>query len=177
MSSVNSFGFDVIHSTKLLGQQLEYLGWFGTSEETFFDMMYSFIDYKIEHACSKRFDVSILERLLEWATLAVLPWLKELLIQKELMLSRYNQWKARVNFHIYKAFGNLRINELFDIVKEYPDSVPSLSDLNQCLKRTLQQKELISKFKESLKERLLQPGVQTSQIIDMYILTIKVRFK
>lgn len=53
-------------------------------------------------------------------------------------------------------------------------SVPALEDLRQCLERTQQHGELIHAFQDALQTRLLQPGANTSAILDVYVSIIKV---
>ena len=54
-------------------------------------------------------------------------------------------------------------------------SVPALEDLRQCLERTQQQDELVRSFRDSLQSRLLQPGANTSAILEIYVSIIKVQ--
>ena len=48
------------------------------------------------------------------------------------------EWRIRLDFHLYEAFCEARISELFDIITDYPESKPSLIDLKACLRRTHQ---------------------------------------
>lgn len=50
---------------------------------------------------------------------------------------------------------------------------PALKDLKDCLKHTLQHNELVKQLKGQLVKRLLQPGANTPQVLDVYISTIK----
>jgi hypothetical protein len=86
----------------------------------------------------------------------------------------YEQWKRRLEFHLYETMANLRIAELFDIIIEYPDSLPALTDLKACLERTrLHPARLISTLTASLHRRLLQPGAMTADILGQFISTVK----
>lgn len=51
----------------------------------------------------------------------------------------------------------------------------ALDDLRRCLERTHQHEELVREFRGALLSRLLQPGANTSEILDIYVSTIKVR--
>lgn len=57
----------------------------------------------------------------------------------------------------------------------YAHSIPALDDLRGCLERTHQHGELVHEFRQALLSRLLQPGANTSEILDIYVSTIKVR--
>ena len=83
------------------------------------------------------------------------------------------QWKARVEFHLHESFGRLRLSELFDILTEFPDSRPALEDLRVCLARTQGYAQVVAELAEVFQRRLLHPGANTSQVIDMYISTIR----
>ena len=50
---------------------------------------------------------------------------------------------------------------------------PSLLDFRSALERTHQQKKIIRSLQNVLQRRLLHPGANTSQIIDIYVATIK----
>lgn len=52
--------------------------------------------------------------------------------------------------------------------------MPALDDLRRCLERTHQHDELVREFRSALLSRLLQPGANTSEILDIYVSTIKV---
>lgn len=53
--------------------------------------------------------------------------------------------------------------------------MPALDDLRRCLERTHQREELVREFRSALLSRLLQPGANTSEILDIYVSTIKVQ--
>ena len=66
------------------------------------------------------------------------------------------------------------MDEIFEIVADYPDSQPSVIELYRILDETKLQSQLAAALRTSLVQRLLHPGANTSQIIDVYINTIKV---
>jgi len=59
--------------------------------------------------------------------------------------------------------------ELFDILVDYPDSTPALDDLRDCLQHTHQHSEVVLSLGEALEARLLKPGADTSNILQVYI--------
>jgi anaphase-promoting complex subunit 2 len=67
------------------------------------------------------------------------------------------------------------MQEIFDMVAEYPDSLAAVLELRQVLEQTKMYSELGDAMRSSLQKRLIHPGANTSQIIDVYISTIKVR--
>ena len=55
----------------------------------------------------------------------------------------------------------------------FPDSEPALLDLRDTLERTHLHQKLVVSLRDVLQQRLLHPGANTSQIIDVYVATIK----
>ncbi|KAK9461180.1 uncharacterized protein V1516DRAFT_623972 [Lipomyces oligophaga] len=73
-----------------------------------------------------------------------------------------------------ECLAQLRISEMFDIVVNFPDSIPALEDLRACMKTQEHRSKLASSFQNSCQQRLLHCGANTPDIITVYISTIKV---
>lgn len=65
--------------------------------------------------------------------------------------------------------AELRTNELFDIVCNWPESLPALVDLRTAVTTPQQRLKLTNAFSAALEERLLHPGSSTLQILRTYI--------
>ena len=52
----------------------------------------------------------------------------------------------------------MRIDQLFNIIVEYPESEPALIDLKQCLEKINMRTQLVTSLKTALETRLLHPG-------------------
>lgn len=63
--------------------------------------------------------------------------------------------------------------DMFDIVVDYPDSAPALSDLAACLQHTSLAGHFAATFRGALTARLLHAGAATSDIIHTYVCTIR----
>lgn len=72
-----------------------------------------------------------------------------------------------------RIYVNMRIEELFSIIRDFPESKPAIEDLKFCLERTNQRQQLLSSLKSAFESRLLHPGVHTSDILTVYISAIK----
>ncbi|XP_072422395.1 anaphase-promoting complex subunit 2 isoform X2 [Chiloscyllium punctatum] len=72
-----------------------------------------------------------------------------------------------------EVYANMRIEELFSIIRDFPESKAALQDLKVCLERTNQRQQLLSSLKAALETRLLHPGVNTADVITLYISAIK----
>eukprot|EP00964_Phaeocystis_antarctica_P031296 scaffold17717_cov36-Phaeocystis_antarctica.AAC.2 len=63
--------------------------------------------------------------------------------------------------------------ELFDLVVDWPDSLPALDDLTECLRHTREHSRLVAQLRAQVSQRLLKPGADTSNIIQVYVCTIR----
>ncbi|CCH44365.1 hypothetical protein BN7_3928 [Wickerhamomyces ciferrii] len=71
-----------------------------------------------------------------------------------------------------KELVSLRINEILDIVKSYPESIPALNDIRQFLDPS-QRLQLVNEFTKNCNRYLLHAGSNTDDIILCYISTIR----
>jgi anaphase-promoting complex subunit 2 len=74
---------------------------------------------------------------------------------------------------MYTHYAHIRIRRLFDIVIDYPDSKDAIEDLKLCLEKTNLRSFVINSLKTSIEQRLLHPGVNTSDILTAYVSAIK----
>ena len=65
--------------------------------------------------------------------------------------------------------AELRTNELFDIVVDWPNSSGALDDLRTAITTPQRRLHLTDVFAKTLSERLLHPGASTLQILQTYI--------
>jgi hypothetical protein len=155
------------------------------------EMLFAQIALKIRQTCAGKFSSRLLDTLREWLVRVVHPWLSEILrsaasrpgaLNAERGAQLFEQWRARLDFHLYETVAKLRISELFDIIVQFPiqrddtgiGSRPALEDLKECLSVTRQRSELIASLSSTLKKRLLIPGAKTKDIIEVFIGTVKV---
>lgn len=127
----------------------------------------------IEGAVAGNFEEEdLLERVLRRQLAVLLPWAYSVVGPDAFQAE---QWEATLEFQISECFVRVRLRELFDLVTEYPDSLPAVRELGAALERTGRfYKALANEFRNALTARLLHPGAETGQIIDVYISTIKV---
>ncbi|XP_061119242.1 anaphase-promoting complex subunit 2 isoform X2 [Conger conger] len=83
------------------------------------------------------------------------------------------RWRCHMQQFFCRIYVNMRIEELFSIIRDFPDSTPAILDLRFCLERTNQRQQLLTSLKSAFETRLLHPGVLTSDIITVYISAIK----
>eukprot|EP01025_Chloroclados_australasicus_P029595 TRINITY_DN29603_c1_g1_i3.p1 TRINITY_DN29603_c1_g1~~TRINITY_DN29603_c1_g1_i3.p1 ORF type:complete len:717 (+),score=104.41 TRINITY_DN29603_c1_g1_i3:320-2152(+) len=83
------------------------------------------------------------------------------------------QWYDKMQFYVYEALAESRIQDMFDIVKDYPNSVPALQDFQRCLASTNLRDKLVQTFRQAVFKRLLNAGTQTNLILEFYLNIIK----
>ena len=89
-------------------------------------------------------------------------------------LSALQAWANELDFRVDEMLCMVRIQELFDMIADIPDSFPAVTELRQALDRTQQYGRLAEALRQTLTRRILPPGATTTQILEIYISTIKV---
>jgi anaphase-promoting complex subunit 2 len=151
------------------------LNWMHIAEPALLRVLHSQIHKTMEATCGDDFSERYLEQLERWASSELLPWLDDLL-QTSARDAESIRWREILSRHVIQEYGKWRIAQLFEIIKEYPESTPALEDLRACLDQTQNQHAplLVASFRDVVAARLLHPGVNTSAILDIYVSTIKV---
>ncbi|KAL5012414.1 hypothetical protein ScPMuIL_010965 [Solemya velum] len=82
-------------------------------------------------------------------------------------------FKGRLLHFLYETFARTQIEQLFNIIIEFPESEPAILDLKFCLEKTDLRSHLVTSLKSAFESRLLHPGVNTADILTAYISGIK----
>ncbi|RXM95033.1 Anaphase-promoting complex subunit 2 [Acipenser ruthenus] len=102
-------------------------------------------------------------------------WLSKVFLSQTQSLegdATLKRWRCHMHSFFYLIYVSMRIEELFSIIRDFPDSKPAIEDLKYCLERTGQRQQLLTSLKAAMETRLLHPGVHTSDIITLYISAI-----
>ncbi len=81
---------------------------------------------------------------------------------------------------VRELYLQLRLEELFAIIVDYPESSPAVLDLRECMEdqgewvRTEGRPQLVSALRCALRQRVLHPGVSTKDLLVVYISTVRV---
>ena len=75
--------------------------------------------------------------------------------------------------NLYHTYTKERIEQLFNIIIEWPDSQAALEDVRVCLGNTDLRGHLTRSLKKVLDNKLLHPGVNTADILTAYIAAIR----
>ncbi|XP_078498279.1 anaphase-promoting complex subunit 2 isoform X2 [Lissotriton helveticus] len=142
-------------------------------------ILHKMIEERMEKKCRGEYERSFLCEFQEWIE-KVIGWLSKVFLQDKTgapstpeSSSTLRRWRCHVQRFFYRIYASMRIEELFSIVRDFPDSKPAIEDLKYCLERTNQRQQLLTSLKTALETRLLHPGVNTSDIITLYISAIK----
>lgn len=170
---------DVFHQTNKILIEL------GLLERLVGSVLTSLIHIRIEShvnaVCTRTFDTSQLKPLENWLETVVMNWLiriysggssRSLSIDPKVRTA-INIFKQKLVYFLYETYTRVRVDQLFNIVIEYPDSKAAIDDLRICLERTNLRKYMIRSLQTALKTRLLHPGVSTPDILTAYIAAIK----
>ena len=154
---------------------LRTLGWIrkeGMLQQPLGEALHHALLNWVRTTISKDFESEgLYSRVQHYKDTVVLPWLQDLV---GLVALEADDWPSRIEFSAAECFCLVRMDEIFDLVAEYPDSHQAVLELKMVLERTRMHSVLGQALKTSLVRRLNHPGANTSQIIDVYINTIRV---
>ncbi|XP_029293067.1 anaphase-promoting complex subunit 2 [Cottoperca gobio] len=174
--------------------KLQLLEW--VSCEAVTSILHKLIEQRMEQHCRGEYERSFLLEFQEWLEL-VLGWLSKVFASeadREGLVpapsapsaprapsipagqpgsSVLKQWRCHMHQFFCRIYVNMRIEELFSIIRDFPESKAAIEDLKFCLERTNQRQQLLTSLKSAFESRLLHPGVHTSDILTVYISAIK----
>lgn len=150
-------------------KNMELVGLQRHLEKAFSESISRRLNKHIREKYSRKWDKSVQEEIVQWTInkLGKLTFLalkfninkKDLYLKLETLACHF--------------LAILRIDELFDIIVDYPYSSVALEDLKRSMKLSPLRDYLVNSFQQSCKTRLLHPGADTQDIISQYISTIK----
>lgn len=112
-----------------------------------------------------------------WQTTVVEPWLRDLMgDDKNNNGSDSTSRSKRLAQCTAECYCWVRMQEIFDVVTSFPDSLPAVTELRDVLHLapTGMRTALAHTLHDCLMRRLNHPGADTSQMIDVYICTVQV---
>ncbi|PCH40122.1 ubiquitin-protein ligase [Wolfiporia cocos MD-104 SS10] len=155
----------------------EQLGLLERYESLISSVCYEYIESHILETCTGKWDEQMLKPLRDWMTDNIVPWM---LMPYARGAKSANEARSmlqgvgsRFDFHVCKTLSDLRTREIFDIIVDYPDSVPALQDLKECLQRVDQRAQLVQTLRKANRKRLLHPGADTKDILTQYVSIIR----
>lgn len=139
------------------------------------------IESHMEKLCSGSFDISHMGFLDDWLEITVVAWLTRIYCagsskppsDDTYIQNAISKFRQKLSYFMHHSYTMLRIDQLFNIIIEYPDSLPAVEDIRIGLQMTDLRPTLCRKLQSALETRLLHPGVNTPDILTAYISTIK----
>ncbi len=116
---------------------------------------------------------SIYHSFEQWLDRAIIGWIRLIYSTSNFdsddsTFDQYlSNYKKQLAHFMYTYYAKSRINRLFDIVIDYPDSKNAIEDLKICLQKTNLRANVIKSLKSSIEQRLLHPGVGTCDIMSV----------
>jgi anaphase-promoting complex subunit 2 len=80
----------------------------------------------------------------------------------------------RLLYYLPDQFVVYRSSQLFNLIRDYPESLPVLEELRTALNITCHYDYAITSIRHQLHDRLLIPGAHTEDVLQMYLRTHKV---
>ncbi|KAK4877403.1 hypothetical protein RN001_009909 [Aquatica leii] len=138
-------------------------------------LIYTHIENHISKTCKDNFDNSFINILEMWLDNFIINWLHKVYYcgQSSESQDYVTIFKRKLTNFLYETYTKMRINQLFNIIIEYPESLPALEDLGKCLPKTDLRPLLTKKLQKAMETRLLHPGVSTPDILTAYVASIR----
>jgi anaphase-promoting complex subunit 2 len=176
----------IVQNEKQLFQNLRSLQWMESPTSLLYrplmNAIQSILHAKVKSVIQGDFETpNTYQRVIQWKDETVQPWVLDVLCISQqsqsspLWTSRNKDvWCERLTRCAAESYCWVRMEEIFDMVTSFPESYSAVIELRDVLGMTNMQNELGDSLKDSLIRRLNHSGADTSQIIDVYISTIKV---
>lgn len=166
---------NVFHETNRKLIELELLE--RLAGEVLTSLIHKRIENHVQETCKGSFEVHYISYLENWLQDVVMGWLSRIYSSSESnkpeVEASLNKFKQKLKHLLFETYTRTRIDQLFNIIIEYPDSDPAIEDLRHCLQKTDLRGYLTQKLQRALETRLLHPGVNTPDILTAYIQAIK----
>ena len=144
------------------------VGWSKAYENIILDVLVSEVTLYLESTIKGDYVVPQLNNAKSWIHERVFSFLALFFEGNKL-----HKIEEALEMSFFLSFSNIRAHELFDIVAEYPDSTLALQELKDAIKFSSSISNVGHTYRQVLKKRLLHVGASTSQVLDMYISTVR----
>ncbi|WWC73346.1 uncharacterized protein I206_107313 [Kwoniella pini CBS 10737] len=152
---------------------LSRLGIFPRYSGSLSKVAYKEIEKIAREEAGKGWDARRLTRARQRVGDGVANWLSGMFEGNETAQAALRPMFSRFDYYLCKCFFDIRADELFDIIVDFPDSMAALEDLKECLFKVDQRLELVNKLNAANLRRLLHPGAETKLVLSLYISTIR----
>ncbi|XP_067946138.1 anaphase-promoting complex subunit 2-like isoform X2 [Watersipora subatra] len=161
----------IVLQMRTIRQQAQELDLFqDIIEEALIGIVQSRIKEQVTTVASGVFGKEVIGGLLDWLSDDLVHWLS---IATERQDTSAMLSSEHLRYHLYDSFVRLRLDEMLSMIIDYPDSKASFEDLHFTLPNTNLRGELIANLKKVYENRILHPGVTTTDILTAYIQSIQ----
>ncbi|KAG1742334.1 uncharacterized protein EDB91DRAFT_1128723 [Suillus paluster] len=162
---------------RVLWQAFDTLSLIDRYETLIASIGYEFIESYVVETCAEKWSEPMLATLRAWMIDKIVPWMLYPFARGATNADEAKTMMqgvgSRFDFHMHKTLCNLRTEEIFDIIVDFPESAGALQDLKECLARVDQRADLVQALRQANNKRLLHPGADTKDILTQYVSTIK----
>ncbi|EJU03787.1 hypothetical protein DACRYDRAFT_49640 [Dacryopinax primogenitus] len=149
-------------------------------DKTFIDVMYDELEQKILDSCPGIWREPRLEMIRKAAKELEERWLSAVYGHR-FSRTENNDWfknammmvTGRLDHFISRTLVELRTSEIFDIVVDFPDTLPAIQDLRVCCPFLFPLSWLPGSLVTRVNQRILQPAADTDDIITFYVSLIR----
>ncbi|XP_067629026.1 anaphase-promoting complex subunit 2 isoform X2 [Eurosta solidaginis] len=156
-------------------QDMELLD--GIAGQSLTSLVQKCIQDHIKETCYGIFERSFLRQLEYWLNETVINWLRKIFSQDATSdvntLNIINGFKVKLTYFLYENVALSITEQFFSIIIDFPESIPAIDDLKVCMEKIDMRKHFIETLTNTLKVRVLHPGVNTMDILTGYIAAIK----
>ncbi|KAI2502862.1 Anaphase promoting complex (APC) subunit 2 [Fragilaria crotonensis] len=137
-------------------QRLKWIDRGGFVAPILADVLHSALSTHVRETIVDEFDRDDFHQELEqWKDSTLLPWTCALVGPHEELQQHWTTW---LDLLVPHCIVQCRLTQLFDILRDYPDSQPAIQELGVLLRKTQLHSEFLSSLITSLCQRLLHPG-------------------
>lgn len=140
---------EMLEEFETICSKLNFVGMLNICTPIFMKTIYEMIQQKLKQLCNDGFEEEKLPEIMEWYENVVIYWLNTFFSPNYFDKDELKFCKKKIEYFIFHTLANIRINELFNIIVLYPQSMGALKDLKECLMKTGLQNEMISSLKKS----------------------------
>lgn len=174
--------------------QLNGLGFSRVVEDVVSCVVFENIDEVVGERTAATLGERALPTMWEWVEEFLVPWVRTVLPQSasstssllvdaqqgiiqngvdEAREQQVCQWRKRMSFHLHNSVGNIRIGQLLTLIDLFPESMPALEDLKDCIASTDLKPDVTNALRQQFTDKMLNAGTMTSDILKQYVNMIR----
>ena len=138
------------------------------------------IEKYVEETTKGSYSASYIKSLSDWLEAVVMMWIRLIYsadtagvaCSEEINLT-LESFRQRLSHFLYETYTKARINQLWSIIINFPESQQTVEDLRDCMEMNDLRPVLTQTLKKVFETKLLHLGVNTTDILTAYIQAIK----